>query len=297
MATNEIRPCPGCHGRSSSALGSANRYEIRDCSGCGTIFTAGLPAQSEAKDYEDFYSDARDVPVPPFVLVRLEQTVASLEQYRSLNRWLDIGCGTGTLLQALANRGWHPVGTEVAPAAVDNVRARGFETHLGETGELDLADGDFDVISLTEVVEHLHDPDSVVCDAARLVRPGGGIYLTTPNGRSLSARMLHGRWSVVTPPDHLQLFSPGGLGAVLTRAGFVVRRTWAHGLNPYELRAAIEYGRNRPAGHGHTKLSYQLNESLSTNRAGTIVKTVVNGALTATRLGDTLKVLAERPQV
>ncbi len=68
------------------------------------------------------------------------------------------------------------------------------------------------------------------------------------------------------------------------------------GVNPYELATKIR-GR-RPPGQGHSKRvceSYQLNETLSTHRVGTAVKQGANTVLSAVRLGDTLKVLAERP--
>jgi SAM-dependent methyltransferase len=260
-----------------------------------TIFTDRLPDKREAKDYEDFYAGGRSVEVPPFVLGRLEQTVASLEQYRRLNRWLDVGCGAATLLRALDNRGWHPVGTEVAPTAVEAVRGLGFEVHLGETSELDLSAAAFDVISLIEVLEHVPDPDSLLATCARLVRPGGAVYLTTPNGRSLSARVLGTSWTAISPPDHLQLFSGNGLRAALARSGLRVRRTWAHGLNPYELRAGLAHGRERPTDHDLTRTSYRLNQSLTTNRAGVITKRLLNAALSAARIGDSLKALAERP--
>jgi SAM-dependent methyltransferase len=250
----------------------------------------------EVKDYESFYAEARNVAVPDFVLGRLEQTVDSLHRYRSsVNRWLDIGCGAGTLLQAAVNRGWSALGTEVAPAAVAAVRAAGLDAVLGESGSLDLPEGGFDVVSMIEVIEHVQEADAVLADAARFARPGGAVYLTTPNGRSLSVRVLHNDWSMVTPPDHLQLFSPKGLRSALSRAGLTPRSVATHGLNPYELKAGLQSGRNRGDGdHAHTETSYKLNESLSTSRTGPIIKGAANAVLSPLRLGDTLKITAEK---
>ena len=216
--------------------------------------------------------------------------------YRSsLNRWLDIGCGAGTLLQAVVNGGWEAIGTEVAPAAVDALRTAGFEALLAETGELDLPPESFDVVSMVEVIEHVPSPDGLLADAARLLRPGGALYLTTPHGRGLSPRVLRARWSLVTPPDHLQLFSLAGLRAALARAGLTVRSVATHGLNPHELVAGLRPGRERRSARCNTETSYRLNESLSTKRTGAIMKRAANAALSTARLGDTVKLVAERP--
>jgi SAM-dependent methyltransferase len=273
-----------------------NGYDIRACTGCGTLFTAQLPTAGDAKDYEDFYSQARDVPVPEFVLGRLEELADDFERYRQGNRWLDIGCGAGTLLRAAANRRWEVTGTEVAEAAVEGLRSEGFNVLVGETGELDLPSAHFDVVSLIEVVEHVHDPESLLADAARFVRPGGALYLTTPHGRGLSARLLRVRWGAIAPPEHLQLFSIDGIRSILMRIGVEPRSTRTTAVNPYEIAATLRSRGGRNGGASNTEATYQLNESLSTKRSGIILKRAVNGALSATRLGDTLKVIAERPR-
>ena len=295
MAAARSRSCPGCRSALGTPAGFVSGFDIRTCGKCGTLFTAGFPAVGEEKDYESFYAEGRDVAVPEFVLARLDETVSALAGYRtSLNRWLDVGCGTGTQLRAVANGGWNALGTEVAAAAVEMVRAEGLEALLGTIDQLDLPAAGFDVVSVVEVIEHVPDPDALLADAARLLRPGGALYLTTPHGRGLSARLLGVDWSVVTPPDHLQLFSISGLRAALDRAGLDLRSLATHGFNPYELRVGRRTG-DAPKGRlSNTATSYRLNESLSTRRMGRIFKRVANTALSTARLGDTLKVVAER---
>jgi len=294
-AATAIRSCPGCRAVSAESRGKAGGFEIRACSRCGTLFTSQLPAPDDESDYARFYEESRAVEIPGFVLDRLKETVASLERYRSeRNRWLDIGCGEGTLLRAVVMGGWKGVGTEVAPAAVEALQGAGLDVVLGETGELDLPEQAFDVVSMVEVIEHVEDVDSLLADAARLLRPGGALYLTTPHGRSLSARVLGIRWSVITPPDHLQLFSVGGLREALARAGLSPVSVATHGINPSELKAGLLKGRDRQGTESNTESSYRLNEALVTRRSGTILKDAANAVLNATRLGNTLKMVAER---
>jgi SAM-dependent methyltransferase len=246
--------------------------------------------------YASFYGEERDVPVPDFVLGQLRGLARSLARYRETNRWLDVGCGRGTLLRAAAAEGWEAVGTEIAPAIVEAVRARGLDARLGLTHELDLPSGGFDVVSAIEVLEHVPDPDAFIGEAARLLRPGGAAYITTPHGRGISARLLGTRWSVVAPPEHLQLFSSAGIRSMLSRNGFQTVSLATTGVNPYELAAVIRVGRQvQQAESSRVCESYHLNETLSTSRAGTAVKRAANAVLSMVRLGDTLKVVAERP--
>jgi 2-polyprenyl-3-methyl-5-hydroxy-6-metoxy-1,4-benzoquinol methylase len=60
---------------------------------------------------------------------------------------------------------------------------------------------------MVEVLEHAREPRTLIRAARQLLRPGGSFYVTTPHARGLSERLLGMKWSVVSPPEHLQLFS------------------------------------------------------------------------------------------
>lgn len=289
------RPCPACGAAASRAGGTSGAFEIRSCAECKTLFTGRLPAPGEEKPYDAYY-DAHNLTVPTFVHDRLGEVVGSLERYRSLNTWLDVGCGAGTLLRAALGRGWQAIGTEVSVGAVEAGRADGLDVRLGELRDIALPEQGFDVVSVVEVLEHVADPAGVISDSARALRPGGGLYVTTPHGRGISARLLRSGWSAVAPPEHLQLFSVKGLISLLESAGLAVHEVQTHGANPYELLAAA---RRRGGGDAPTvdrvETGYRLNESLSTSRGGSLLKEAVNGVLSASRLGDGIKLVAERP--
>ena len=263
------------------------------CAGCATLFTGALPgSESEATDYSAYYHEA-NLNIPAWVEARLEEVVGEFEPYRRGGRWLDVGCGAGALMRAARNRGWAACGTEVAAGAAEAVRQDGFEVHVGELSALPLEAESFDVVSLVEVVEHVGDPRSLVLEAARLIRPGGAMYVTTPHGRGISARVLRSRWSAVAPPEHLQLFSVRGLEAVLAQAGTRPRRVRTHALNPHELLDALRR-RGEATGFQRVESGYALNESLQASRSGAFLKASVNAALDLLRLGDAIKAEAVR---
>lgn len=291
MGTEDARHCPACHARDGRPAGSAGGFPLRRCRSCQTLFTAQLPDPGRLQDYDSYYH-VGNLEVPDFVRGRLVEIVAPFDRYRQLNRWLDVGFGAGALMRAAASLGWEVAGTEVSASAAAAVEKEGFEVHLVEVQELDVQDGTFDVVSMVEVLEHVPEPDILLMSAARLLRPGGALYVTTPHARGISARLLRTSWSVVSPPEHLQLFSIHGIGEALARAGFVQRNLQTHAVNPVELAAALRRSRANETPVNRVETSYRLNEALSSGGAGAVTKRLVNGALNATRLGDGLKVLA-----
>jgi len=289
-----MRACPACGTDSADSIGRANGFEMCRCMACQTVFTATLPSDtSESQDYEEYY-DRDNLEVPSFIEQRLDELVASFDGYRRTDRWLDVGCGAGALMRAAARRGWMAIGTEVSEAAAGWVASQGFDVRVGELEALGLEARSFDVISAIEVLEHVPDPATLVGGAAQLLRPGGALYLTTPHGRGLSARLLRTRWSVVSPPEHLQLFSSKGIRRLLGAAGFELDSVRTHALNPYELLAALRRS-DGDESFERVPAAYRLNESLTGSRTGRTAKAAMNGALSALRLGDTLKVTAHLP--
>jgi SAM-dependent methyltransferase len=290
----DARPCPACSSEAGRPVGSANGHALARCPSCRTLFTVSLPSSpAEAMDYAGYYH-AANLQVPEFVERRLEEVAGEFEPYRRLGRWLDVGCGAGALMRAAARQGWTAVGTEMAEGAAKAVRADGFEVHVGELETLGLEDQSFDVVSLVEVLEHVDDPGALVLDARRLLRPGGAMYVTTPHGRGVSARLLRNRWSAVGPPEHLQLFSLPGLRMLVERAGLAVSWARTHAVNPHELLAAMRRQGDQTGGE-RVQSGYALNESLSESRRGVAVKEAANAVLNATRLGDAIKLAAQRP--
>jgi 2-polyprenyl-3-methyl-5-hydroxy-6-metoxy-1,4-benzoquinol methylase len=148
------------------------------------------------------------------------------------------------------------------------------------------------VISAIELLEHLADSDTLLAEIHRHLRPGGLFYLTTPNAASLNQRLLGPKWSVVSPPDHVTLWTIPGLRRALNRAGLRVERARTEGCNPAEIVV-----RARPAPPrviDRTGAGVALSAALARHPGGRLVKTAMNAVLNFSRLGDTIKAWSVR---
>lgn len=133
---------------------------------------------------------------------------------------LDVGCGNGGFLFKAREAGWQVMGVDPDPDAVATARQKGLEIRLGSIEAFSSEAGLFDAITLSHVIEHVHDPKSVLVDAYRLLKPGGVLYLDTPNIDSHGSRIFGRHWRGIETPRHLVLFSLNGLQQLLQRCGF-----------------------------------------------------------------------------
>ena len=145
---------------------------------------------------------------------------------------LEIGCSngaTGALALARAKCGRY-CGVEFLEEPAAAARERLSEVVEGDIEEIALpwAPASFDALILSEVLEHLRDPWSVLARLRDLLRPGALVFASTPNvaHREIIVMLLRGRWELASygPLDatHLRWFTPSSLRAAFEGAGFVV---------------------------------------------------------------------------
>lgn len=111
-------------------------------------------------------------------------------------RILDVGCGGGLLSEALAHAGAIVTGIDLAPTMIEVARLHAAESGLQidyqsvEVGALAAAQpGSFDIVTCMEMLEHVPEPAATLDALARLVRPGGDVFVSTIN-RNLKAFLL-----------------------------------------------------------------------------------------------------------
>jgi 2-polyprenyl-3-methyl-5-hydroxy-6-metoxy-1,4-benzoquinol methylase len=146
-------------------------------------------------------------------------------------RLLDMGCGLGFFLQAMAPYAhWEAYGCEISPAAVRYARdTLGLPNVIcGRPEEADLPHHTFDIITLWDVLEHLLRPDPLLRHCHTLLKEGGLCFIRTPNVglqllRARLKKLVRGMQPGVTylqARDHAHHYSMSSIRRLLERNGF-----------------------------------------------------------------------------
>lgn len=286
--------CPACLWPSLTPWGEKDGFPISRCTRCGGLSTPpARGADLVAALYEHYY-DRATFGIPAAARLSLDRLVRSAEQFRRNGCWLDVGFGEGALLTLAEAHGWSCYGTEVSARALEFGRERGWYVTREPHDDARFVTAGCDVVTLIELLEHVQEPRVFLRDAARWLRPGGLLYATTPNAWSLNRWLLGSAWSVVSPPEHLSLWTPSGIRRALVEHGFSVRRIRCEGLNPFEILRHLHPARASQSSTSRNESGFAMNEALSVTPSRRRLKALANAGLSLMRLGDTLKVWAVR---
>ena len=130
-----------------------------------------------------------------------------------VTRLLDFGCGFGQFLEMCRLFGIDAIG-------VDRSHARRSGAGVQVFAELEDAPGEFDAITLFEVLEHLDDPLAMLKMLRARLKPGGIMVIEVPDTSGTSAISSREDYYRIHPLDHINAFTPESLAAIMARAGF-----------------------------------------------------------------------------
>jgi SAM-dependent methyltransferase len=145
----------------------------------------------------------------------------SFHSRKGSGRLLDVGCNEGRGLEQYLRNGYQPVGLELNPVAAAQARLRGFE--VSSTLLEDFESEPFDVIVMSNVLEHVPDPKAALRAASRLLAPSGQLWISCPNSESWLRQLFGGSWVNWHIPFHLSFFSQQSLSTALETVDFHVR--------------------------------------------------------------------------
>ncbi len=213
-------------------MASTDRFDrygrIVRCRRCGLVYANPRPSRRQISDAYARVADHDYAEESSSRSINAHLSLHTIRRFVDRGRLLDVGCATGYFLNA-ARISFEPHGVELSRWAVEHARTvLNLPVHQGSLEDADFPDGWFDVVTLTDVIEHLTDPRACLEKVHRLLRPQGLLYLVTPNIDSLSAHVLRGRWWGLRPA-HLYYFSAKTLTAMLAKVGFEPVRVKSYG--------------------------------------------------------------------
>jgi 2-polyprenyl-3-methyl-5-hydroxy-6-metoxy-1,4-benzoquinol methylase len=138
----------------------------------------------------------------------------------SRGRLLDVGAGSGWLVEHMSRLGWQAEGLDFDPQSVTSALARGLIFHHGGLQQQNFPEASFDAVTMSHCIEHVHDPLDWLAEARRILKPGGRLALATPNSASFCHARFGASWFPLDPPRHLHLFNRKAMTALVRRAGF-----------------------------------------------------------------------------
>lgn len=190
---------------SSQRYGETSGHVVA-CAVCGHGALADPPDPSNVSTAYADAEDAISLRERDGQLATADRGLRHLEEFVAPGRLLDVGCWTGSFVEAAVARGWDASGVEPSSWAVGEARARGLDVRQGELEDVDVPDRSLRAVAVCDVLEHLEDPGPAVGRIASLLEPDGAVYLTVPDAGSSLARMMGRRWWSVLPM-HLQYFT------------------------------------------------------------------------------------------
>ncbi len=196
------------------------------CKSCHSIFQHPLPESRHMAEYAERqyqsdnyrrYIDARQIKHSHF-RKRLKQ----FQQYFPSGRLLDVGCSCGYFLDVALEYGYDAYGVELSETAIaaadPAIRPRITRESVNVLGSQ--RPGSFDLVTAFDIIEHTDNPADFLRQVKALLRPRGGLVLSTPDTGHFLRYMLGKRWPMLQPMQHTVLFSRKSLRIALDHAGF-----------------------------------------------------------------------------
>ena len=225
--------CPVCDSADHALIDIRQTMKLYTCAACTTVYLWPLPT---AEMVGEMYTDAYEATTTVYFakvgskMRRSRRRIARLSRFVHTGRFLDIGCNGGFAVEAARERGFDAYGLDIDPVSIRYAEEHYPDNHFyrGTVEAFELDAPRFDLIYCSEVIEHVPTPRRFAATVARLLAPGGCLYLTTPDiGHWRRPREL-ARWDAFDPPAHCIYFRPRSLRLLMERQGLrLIRRAVA----------------------------------------------------------------------
>jgi 2-polyprenyl-3-methyl-5-hydroxy-6-metoxy-1,4-benzoquinol methylase len=195
-----------------------NYGRIVRCLDCGHVYTSPRPAQGELLQGYGSCVDEEYLAESSSRSINAHLSLNTIKRFIRSGRLVEVGASVGYFLNA-ARVDFEVTGLEPSQWAC-RIAQEKFKLEMFAESVAGLArfgEASLDVIAMIDVIEHLADPTEAIAKAARALKPGGILYLVTPDIDSLSARLLGEYWWGLRPA-HIHYFGRDSLRRILSSA-------------------------------------------------------------------------------
>lgn len=209
---------------------SREKFRLQECADCQLVFTNPRPGPDEigkyyaSTDYISHTNSKAGLMNRAYQIARDRAIAGKIRLVASLGvhdtSLLDYGCGTGEFLSAAKKKGWRCAGIEPDEGARQKaVENHGLNVHSPEKLS-EIASGQFNLITLWHVLEHIHRLKETVNQFKRIIRSDGALVVAVPNRTALDATRYGQYWAAYDVPRHLYHFSKKPVLKLMQDAGF-----------------------------------------------------------------------------
>lgn len=239
--------CPVCENADHTPYHAFKGMQFVRCASCGLVYLDPMPTPKEiATTYDGYVGTTDYFGKADKKMKRARRRARRLKRYAQGNRYLDVGCNGGFMVEAARQFGFEATGMDLDPVSIAYAQEHYPENSYFQGTVEALADREadagrtFDVIYCSEVIEHVPQSHHFVTALARLLKPGGVVQITTPDITHWRRPRNLETWDAFCPPDHCLFFSPANLAQLLAAHGLrIVRRfhSWKPGIKVIARKA------------------------------------------------------------
>lgn len=277
--------CIICDSDKLTALQGYEKAHLCQCGSCDLVFSRKTPTNEELNEYYKNYGT--NSYLSPLTIKRYNELLDAFEPFRKTNKILDIGCGVGYFLIEAKKRGWEVYGTELSLESANICLEKGINIEKGTLNAKNYEPELFDVMTSFEVIEHINNPRLELKNFNKILRPGGLVYVTTPNFNSMLRYRLKAAYNIITYPEHLTYYTPKTLQTIFELSGFKKLKILTTGISLTRLRTSTGKSSQKiiSAKSDDEKIRTQMDNKWYLK----FIKKVINTTLTFLGLGDSLK--------
>jgi 2-polyprenyl-3-methyl-5-hydroxy-6-metoxy-1,4-benzoquinol methylase len=208
-----------------------NGYTIYQCKSCG--FGRTDLKKSYTQFVKEFYNKAYFTGDPkhsgfdnyendkPMIKKNMESFMKHIKLHKPNGKFIDMGCAMGFFIELALSHGFDAYGFDSSTFAVSIAKKLVDDrVKVGTIEDIQYPTLKFDVATLTDVFEHLENPERVLKNIHRVLRKDGIVMIATGDTNSLAAHKMQRRWTFYNPPQHLSYFNKNNLTTLLQRNGF-----------------------------------------------------------------------------